>query len=280
MTVLLGVAHGSKDPRSQEVVEDLLARAAALRPGVRAEAAYVDNASPSVRRALTHLVADGVDDVIVLPLLLTPASHSKTDVAASVQAARLAHPRVRLRYGRPLGPHPVLVDVLARRLAEAGADPEVPVVLVAGGALDPAANADVASIARLLFEGRTFPSVDIAFASTARPSVPAALERLRAQGATRASIARYFLGPGFLPRLVEKQARSVEGLEVVVSDPLGSSDGLAGLLAGRYDEVLAGDLRMNCDVCLYRTPLPGREHLVGAPQEPHTHPDDDAVPPA
>ncbi len=276
MTVLLGVAHGSKDPASQGVVEDLLARAAALRPGLRAIPAYVDNASPSIRRALAHLAADSVDDVVVLPLLLTPASHSKTDVAASVQAGRLAHPRMRLRYGRPLGPHPVLVDVLARRLAEAGADPDAPVVVVAGGALDPAANADVAHTARLLFEGRTWPSVDIAFASTARPSVPEALERLRRQGETRVSIARYFLGPGYLPRLVEKQARSVEGLEVVVSAPLGASDGLAGLLAGRYDEVLLGDLRMNCDVCLYRSALPGREQFVGALQEPHTHPDDDA----
>ena len=275
MTVLLGVAHGSKDPDSQEVVEELLRRTAALRPGLRAQAAYVDNASPSIRRALDDLAAEGVDDVVVLPVLLTPASHSKTDVAASVQVGRLTHPRMRLRYGRPLGPHPVLVDVLARRLAEAGADPEDPVVLVAGGALDPAANADVAHTARLLFEGRRFPSVDIAFASTARPSVPEALGRLRAQGANRVSVARYFLGPGFLPRLVEKQARSVEGLEVVVTASLGASDSLAGLLAGRFDEALGADVRMNCDVCLYRTPLPGREHAVGALQEPHTHPDDE-----
>jgi len=276
VTVLLGVAHGSKDPASQEVVRDLLARTAALRPGLRAEAAFVDNASPSIRAAFASLAAQGIDDVVVLPLLLTPASHSKTDVAASVRAGRVAHPRMRLRYGRPLGPHPVLVDVLARRLAEAGASPDDPVVLVAGGALDPDANAAVASTARLLFEGRSWPSVDLAFASTARPSVPEALGRLRAQGAARVSVARYFLGPGFLPRLVEKQARAVEGLEVVVSESLGASDGLAGLLAGRFDEVLGGDIRMNCDACLYRIALPGRESSLGAPQEPHTHPDDEA----
>ena len=274
MTVLLGVAHGSKDPASQDVVRDLLARTAALRPGLSAHDAYVDNASPSIRTALRRLVDDGVDDVVVLPLLLTPASHSKTDVAASVRAARLDHPRMRLRYGRPLGPHPVLVDVLAARLADAGARDEDPVILVAGGALDPDANAAVASTARLLFEGRPWPSVDIAFASTARPTVVEALGRLCAQGHARASVARYFLGPGFLPRLVARQATSVDGLEVVVSDPLGASDGLAGLLAGRFDEVLGGDIRMNCDACLYRIALPGREGSVGAVQEPHTHPDD------
>lgn len=277
MSVLLGVAHGSRDPASQEVARELLGRAAALRGGLRTADAYVDNASPSIRSALAELAADDVQDVVVLPLLLTPASHSKTDVAASVQAGRREHPALRLRYGRPLGPHPVLVELLARRLREAGAADEDPVVLVAGGAIDPDANAQVAATARLLFEGRGWPSVDVAFASTARPSVPEALERLRAQGFSRVSVARYFLGPGLLPRLVERQARSVDGLDVVVSEPLGATDDLADLLLARYDEALRGDIRMNCDVCLHRIPMPGREGAVGVPQRPHDHPDDEPL---
>ncbi len=272
MTVLLGVAHGSKDPASQGVVTDLLARAAELRPGLRTAAAYVDNASPSVRAALADLVAQGERDVVVLPLLLTPASHSKTDVAASVQQGRRDHPDLLLRYGRPLGPHPALVEVLARRLTEAGVVDE-PVVLVAGGALDPDANAQVAATARLLFEGRSYASVDIAFASTASPGVPAALDRLRRLGFSRVAVARYFLGPGRLPTAVER-ATQVEGLEVLLSATLGAADELAALVLERYDEALGGDIRMGCDACLYRIALPGHEDAVGAPQVPHAHPDD------
>src|SRR3954470_23364501 len=130
MTVLLGVAHGSKDEGAQQVVRDLLAAAEALRPGLRTASAYIDNSSPSIAAAIAKLVADGVDDIAVVPLLLTPATHSKTDVAASVQAARREHRGVTFRYGRPLGPHPVLVDVLASRLAEAGARDGEAVVLV------------------------------------------------------------------------------------------------------------------------------------------------------
>jgi sirohydrochlorin cobaltochelatase len=272
MSVLLGVAHGSRDAGSQQVVQDLLVLTAGLRPGLRAEAAYVDNASPSVRSAVARLVAEGERDITVVPLLLGAASHSKTDVAASVQAARFAHSGVVFRYGRPLGPHPVVVDVLARRLAEAGVA-DLPVLLVAGGSLDPDANAGVAATARLLWEGRTFPTVDYAFVSTTGPSVPQALERLRAQGHRRVALARYFLGPGYLPAQVLVRAAEVD-VEVVVSEPLGASEGLATLVLGRYDEARAGDIRMNCDACLYRVGYPGLEHLVGAPQVPHSHPDD------
>jgi sirohydrochlorin cobaltochelatase len=272
MSVLLGVAHGSRDAGAQQVVQELLVLAAGLRPGLRAEAAYVDNASPSVRSAIARLVAEGERDITVVPLLLGAASHSKTDVAASVQAARFDHPGVVFRYGRPLGPHPVVVDVLARRLTEAGAT-DLPVVLVANGSLDPDANAGVAATARLLWEGRDYPSVDYAFVSTTGPTVAQALQRLTAQGHTRVALARYFLGPGYLPTQVLEQAKGVD-VEVVVSEPLGVSEGLATLVLGRYDEARTGDLRMNCDACLYRVGYRGLEHLVGAPQVPHTHPDD------
>ncbi|MCU1672769.1 MAG: sirohydrochlorin chelatase [Frankiales bacterium] len=271
MTVLLGVAHGSRDEAAQDVVRGLLAGAAALRPGLRTADAYVDNASPSVRNALQALVADGADDVVVLPLLLTSATHSKTDVAAAV---RTGHPGLRLRYGRPLWPSAALVEVLARRLREADARPEDPVVLVAGGSADPDANAQVAAAARLLWEGREWPSVDVAFASTTRPTVPEALERLRLLGSGRVAVSRFFLAPGYLPRLVERQATSVPGLEVVLAEPLGVSDELSALVLERYDEARGADLRMNCDVCMYRTALPGRENRVGAAQVPHAHPDD------
>ena len=41
MSVLLGVAHGSRDEGSQQVVQELLVLAAAQRPGLRAEAEFV-----------------------------------------------------------------------------------------------------------------------------------------------------------------------------------------------------------------------------------------------
>jgi sirohydrochlorin ferrochelatase/truncated hemoglobin YjbI len=273
MPVLLGVAHGSKDEASQQTVRDLLAAAERLRPGLRALPAYIDNASPSIAAAVEGLVRDGVTDIAVVPLLLTPASHSKTDVAGSVQAARATYAGVRFRYGRPLGPHPVLVDVLAQRLTEAGVTPRDPVVLVANGALDPDANAQVAATARLLFERGGYASVDIAFASATKPTLPEALDRLRRLGTSRAAVAQYFLGPGRLPTAMEKKAVTA-GLDVVVAQPLGAHDAIAALILERYDEAIAGDIRMNCDACLYRIPFPGLETKVGAPQLAHTHPDD------
>jgi sirohydrochlorin ferrochelatase len=120
------VAHGSSDPRAAASVDTLLslvrARAAAAGyPGLDVRAAYLGHAAPTLAQALGAV--DGA--AVVLPLLLTPAYHSKTDIPKVLHEVRRARPRLGISYGRPLGPHPLLRRALERRLAEA-ADGEPP----------------------------------------------------------------------------------------------------------------------------------------------------------
>ena len=116
--------------------------------------------------------------------------------------------------------------------------------------------------------------------SLAEPGVPAGLERARRLGARHVVVLPYFLFAGVLPDRVRAQAyawgRGHPQLEVRCADVLGPTDELADLVLERYREALAGDIRMNCDTCLYRVALPGFEDRLGAAQVPHHHPDDDA----
>jgi len=152
------------------------------------------------------------------------------------------------------------------------------VVLVGRGSTDPDANADVAKVARLLWEGRGYDAVEFAFISLAEPSVPAALERTRRLGARRVVVAPYFLFSGVLPDRVAIQslefAERHPDLDIRVAALLGDCDELATLVLARYAEALAGDIRMNCDTCAYRVAMPGFADKVGRPQTPHHHPDD------
>jgi sirohydrochlorin cobaltochelatase len=197
-----------------------------------------------------------------------------------MQREQVRHPGLTYAYGRPLGPHPLLQEVLERRIDEVAGDvprSEVGVVLVGRGSSDPDGNAEVAKVARLLWEGRGYADVVPSFISLAEPSVPAALDRARRLGAERVVVAPYFLFPGVLPDRIVAQATAwaaQSGVDVRVADVLGDSDELAELVEERYREAIAGDIRMNCDTCMYRIALPGFEARVGAPQRPHHHPDD------
>ena len=187
-------------------------------------------------------------------------------------------PRFELEYHSLLGPHPALIDLLAARIAAVAGDTPPAVLLVGRGSTDPDANADVVKTARLLWEGRDYPLAETAFVSLARPDVAEGLERCRLLGARRIVVARYFLFPGVLPDRVAEQSAAYAAahpeLEIACAGVLGDCDEIAALVWERYHEALAGDIRMNCDVCVYRIAMPGFEHRVGEPQHPHDHPHD------
>ncbi|MEU6882316.1 sirohydrochlorin chelatase [Streptomyces sp. NPDC046712] len=145
--VLLVIAHGSRDPRHAATVHALVRRARALRPGVRVETAFLDFNLPSVPGVLDRLAADGVRDVVALPLLLTRAFHAKSDIPAVL---RQAPPGLRIRQAEVLGPSPLLVAAVERRLYEAGLTPgakrSTGVVLASAGSTDPDAIAVIAAV--------------------------------------------------------------------------------------------------------------------------------------
>ncbi|MFF5937117.1 sirohydrochlorin chelatase [Streptomyces sp. NPDC012508] len=143
--VLLVVAHGSRDPRHAATVHALVRRAGSLRPGLRVETAFLDFNLPSVAGVLDRLAAEGVRDVVALPLLLTRAFHAKADIPAVL---RQAPPGLRIRQAEVLGPSPLLVAAVQRRLYEAGLTPATRnttgVVLASAGSTDPEAIAAIA----------------------------------------------------------------------------------------------------------------------------------------
>ncbi|HEU5156536.1 MAG TPA: sirohydrochlorin chelatase [Streptosporangiaceae bacterium] len=233
---LVAVAHGSRDPRAAATVEGLLAAVRARRPGLRVVTSYLDHAPPSPVQALGALAEDG--GAVVLPLLLTAAYHSKTDIPRVLAEVGRRHPRLAVRYGDPLGPHPLLIEALERRLAEAGTpvgDGGTAVVLVSAGSSDPGANGVIARLAHG-WRRRGWYDVVPAYASAARPTPAEAVRALRAAGAPRVAVASYFLAPGYFADKV--RAGALHAGADVVSPVLGAAPELADIVLRRYDEAL------------------------------------------
>ena len=229
---LVAVAHGSRDPRAAATVEDLL-DLVRRRSGLRVVTSYLDHAAPTPAQAFGALTGEGVAAAVVLPLLLTAAYHSKTDIPGALAEARRAHPRLRLRYGATLGPHPLMTAALERRLAEAGVTPDADtaLVLAAAGSSDPLANQSVARLARLWGTHHKLP-VTAAFASASPPATGEAVRAFRKEGRRHIAVASLFLAPGFLPERAAELA--LEAGAVAVSEPLGAHPEIARTVLARY----------------------------------------------
>ncbi|MET8579812.1 sirohydrochlorin chelatase [Streptomyces collinus] len=230
--VLLVVAHGSRDPRHAATVHALVRRVRSLRPGLRVETGFLDFNVPSVQGVLESLAAQGVTDVVALPLLLTRAFHAKADIPAVL---RDAPARLRIRQAEVLGPSPLLLSALERRLYEAGLTPadksSTGVVLASAGSSDPEAIAVIAEIARE-WRHTGWCAVRPAFASASLPRTEDAVRELRDLGCERVAVAPYVLAPGFLPDRIARGAEQAD----VLADVLGPAPEVARVLLERYDE--------------------------------------------
>jgi sirohydrochlorin ferrochelatase len=246
---LIAVAHGSKDPRAAATVSELLDVVAARGSmagepggGVDVRAAFLDHCAPSLPQVLGSL-GDNDDDgrarsAIVVPLLLTAAYHSKSDIPAQLAAAGGARDggALDVRCADTLGPHPLLLAALERRLREAGVAVDsaadracTSVVLAAAGSSDPAANATIADLAAGWQRDRGWRAVAPAYASAAGPSPAEAVARA---GRGPVVVATYLLAPGYFADKI--RAGAVEAGASAVSAVLGAAPEVAEVVLARY----------------------------------------------
>jgi sirohydrochlorin ferrochelatase len=245
---LVAVAHGSKDPRAAATVSELLAvvREGLGPGGPEVRAAFLDHCAPSLPQALASLVPDGPArnpcvpvPCITVPLLLTSAYHRKADIPAQLAAATGALPRLDVRCAAALGPHPLLLTALERRLREAGVDVDdgrtrgaTSVVLAAAGSSDAAANRAIAALAAHWAVQRGWKTVIPAYASAAGPRPADAVAALRDAAGGPVVVASYLLAPGHFADKIRFAARAAGAS--AVSGVLGAAPEVAAAILERY----------------------------------------------
>ncbi|KLO27877.1 sirohydrochlorin ferrochelatase [Mycolicibacter heraklionensis] len=229
-TTLVLTAHGSRDPRSAANTRAIAGHLRRVAPEYAVRVAFCEHSTPNLRDVLRETTGD----TIVAPLLLASAYHARVDIPAMI-----AESGVDLRVAPTLGEDSRLVQVLGERLTSAGAsrfDPELGVVVVAVGSSRAAANAQTATIAAPLSRGTRWAGVEVAFATEGpQPSVPEAVERLRARGATKLMIAPWFLAHG---RITDRVAAYAAQAGITMAQPLGAHRLVAATVLDRVEDVL------------------------------------------
>jgi sirohydrochlorin ferrochelatase len=264
---LLLVGHGS---RSDEGAAEMLAIArlvGAALPEVAVDVGFLEMTDPPAGPVLDRLAAAGCGRVVVLPVVLLGAGHAKSDVPAIVLEGRRRHPDLHVHFGSPLGISRDLVGLLGGALTAAGGQ-GLPLLLVARGTSDPDANGDAHKVTRLLGEWVGAPFVHTAFTGVTTPLVPAGLEVFARLGYRRLAVAFWFLCTGVLVERARAEIAAFSaatGVEVVDAGHLGPDPRVVPAILERYEEGVRGIPAVNCDLCAYRAPWPGREGRLGQP---------------
>ena len=285
MTEKIGVAicgHGSRDAEAAAEFAALARGVAERLPDRPVEWGYLEFARPVIRESLDALRAAGVTRALAVPGMLFAAGHAKNDIPSVLNAWAAEHPEVRVDYGRELGIDPKLVRAAGARVeaALAAAGPGIRredtlLATVGRGASDPDANANVAKVMRLLWEGLGMGWGEAAYSGVTFPVVGPALDRAARLGFPRVVVFPYFLFTGVLVKRiyaeVDRAAARHPDIEFVKAPYLADHPLVLDTFAERAAGALEGDSAMNCRLCKYRGRTLGFEDETGLPQRGHHH---------
>jgi sirohydrochlorin cobaltochelatase len=266
MRAIMLIGHGSVRPAAGAAMIRLAERAreAGIAPIVAA--GFLNYRRPTFAEALTRCIDEGAIEVVVQPYFLVAGKYVHQDLARLVEAGRQAHPDLALRLAGPLGDHPALARLVLKRAfeadcpaakacaalgaprrTEAGAGRPLQtrrstgLLIIAHGSPDPRSNAPIYRVARGVRATGRYAAVMVCFLDLNRPSIPDAIDGMRARGIEHVVAVPYFLHLGAhvaedLPLLIDAARARHPAASFTLAEHLAYDRLLLAVLADRIAE--------------------------------------------
>ncbi len=226
-----------------------LARRLAGQLGHDVETCDLEGPGEPLRLVVRRVVDRGATRLVLLPLALGGPGPPDPRRVDALTAALGAWPFLRIHRGRPLATDDVarMLGDRAREAAgsltgERGRPGEVVVVIATGDGANPAGNAEVAKLARLVYEAHRFADVAYAFVGLTTPSVGEVIARWARFGARGIVVVPHLLFDRPTYRRLVLQARTggaAASIEVAVARSLDAHPALVWALIRRHLEALS-----------------------------------------
>jgi sirohydrochlorin ferrochelatase len=117
-TAVLVVAHGSRERAANDDLSELVKRLAVEGSYPIVEGCFLELAEPDLPTGGEKCVARGASRVLLIPYFLSAGVHLRRDLTAARDELSRRHPQIEFRLGSPLGPHPLLEELVATRIRE------------------------------------------------------------------------------------------------------------------------------------------------------------------
>lgn len=201
---VLYVCHGSRLPKAcQEAIEFI----ESVKPKVNVsiqEISFLELSSPTIEDGFKNCVNKGATHIAVVPLLLLTAAHAKQDIPEEVRHVAKNYPHVKLTYGRPIGVHPNMTDILIDKIKEVTTLSSFSTGIIVGrGSSDSEVVTDLKTIARSLQTNSDLSAVHACFLTAAHPKFESFIEEIYHSDVQSIVIIPYLLFTGVLKREID-----------------------------------------------------------------------------
>ena len=270
---LLLVGHGTRDSQGRQAFLDFAQAYQNLDLSRPVIPCFLELTEPTIEAGINLCVEKEYTELSVLPILLFAARHNKFDVTNELDRCRQHHPELKFYYGRHFGITPSILELWQERLAQLDKPENNPknisraetvLLFVGRGSSDPDANGDVSKLARMIWEGSGYQTVETCFIGITHPRLEEGFRRARLYQPKRIIVLPYFLITGVLVKIIfeitAQQQEQYPDLEMVCLPEMGIQPQLLQLLREREIETQLGQVAMNCEMCKFRLAAVDNSH--------------------
>ncbi|NJN76271.1 MAG: sirohydrochlorin chelatase [Synechococcaceae cyanobacterium RL_1_2] len=278
---LLLIGHGTKNDQGRQTFLDFAATYQQLDTSRPVIPCFLELTGPTIEEGVQTCIDQGYTELSALPILLFAARHNKFDVTNELDRCRTKYPQLKFHYGRHFGINPSILDLWHGRLAQlddaAYPRSETLLLFVGRGSSDPDANGDLCKLARMIWEGSGYHSVETCFIGITHPRLEEGFRRAFLHKPKRIIVLPYFLFTGTLVEKIfsiaaEQQAQSPD-VKIDCLPEMGIQPELLQILRTRELETQLGLVNMNCESCKFRLAALGNpdSHHHGHDHGEHGH---------
>ncbi|MEL6493757.1 MAG: sirohydrochlorin chelatase [Cyanobacteria bacterium J06623_7] len=270
---LLAIGHGTRNDRGRQTFIDFVETYQKLDTSRPVIPCFLELTEPTIQQGVEACLERGYTDITALPILLFAARHNKFDVTNELDRARSPYPQLNFNYGRHFGITPKVIELWRNRLAELDLPEHNPrnisradtvLLFVGRGSSDPDANGDVCKLARIIWEGSGYQTVETCFIGITHPRMEEGFRRAYTYGAKRIIVLPYFLFTGTLMEkifnITAQQEEQHPEIDFACLPEMGIASQLLQVIRAREIEAQLGQVAMNCEMCKFRLAVDGQGH--------------------
>ncbi|BAQ65909.1 sirohydrochlorin chelatase [Geminocystis sp. NIES-3709] len=262
---LLMIGHGTRDEQGRQVFMDFVHTYQELDRSRPVISCFLELTEPNIMQGVEYCIKQGYEEISALPILLFAARHNKFDVTNELDRCRLKYPQLQFYYGRHFGITPSIINLWQNRLAQLDnpehnshniSRAETVLLFVGRGSSDPDANGDVYKLARILWEGSGYNTVETCFIGITHPRLEEGFRRALLYQPKRIIVLPYFLFMGALMKkiyaITEEHQNQYPHIDITCLPEMGIQPELLKLIRDREIETHKGEVKMNCEMCKFR----------------------------
>jgi sirohydrochlorin cobaltochelatase len=262
---LLAIGHGTRNEGGRQTFIDFIETYQKLDTSRPVIPCFLELTQPNIQQGIEICLEKGYTEMTALPILLFAARHNKFDVTNELDRVRSLYPQLNFSYGRHFGITPKIIQLWRDRLVELDTPQynrrnisraDTVLLFVGRGSSDPDANGDVCKLARIMWEGSSYQTVETCFIGITHPRLEDGFRRAYFYQPKRIIVLPYFLFTGTLMKkifnITAQQQESYPDIDFTCLPEMGIAPQLLQVMREREIEAQLGQVAMNCEMCKFR----------------------------